>query len=64
MVTEKGPQTTTNLLVRDAKSVDSGTYSCNPSSAPSAKVTVHILNGTFFLLQTADHLKDSHPRVI
>ncbi|XP_064104118.1 zwei Ig domain protein zig-8-like [Macrobrachium rosenbergii] len=45
VVTEKGPRTTTNLLVRRAASKDSGTYTCNPSSAPPAKVVVHILNG-------------------
>ncbi|XP_037789946.1 zwei Ig domain protein zig-8-like [Penaeus monodon] len=45
VVTEKGPRTTTNLLVRGASAKDSGTYTCNPSSAPLAKVIVHILNG-------------------
>ncbi|XP_069940061.1 zwei Ig domain protein zig-8-like [Cherax quadricarinatus] len=45
VLTEKGPRTTTNLLVRGASVDDSGTYSCNPSSAPVAKVLVHILNG-------------------
>ncbi|KAK8720212.1 hypothetical protein OTU49_013505, partial [Cherax quadricarinatus] len=45
VVTEKGSRTITNLLVRSASLMDSGTYSCNPSSAPVAKVLVHILNG-------------------
>ncbi|XP_045131173.1 protein amalgam-like [Portunus trituberculatus] len=45
VVTEKGPRTTTNLLVRGAFPKDSGSYSCNPSSAPVAEVVVHILNG-------------------
>ncbi|KAL7648034.1 UNVERIFIED_CONTAM: hypothetical protein RMT77_001651 [Armadillidium vulgare] len=45
VVTEKGPVTSTNLLVRRAGMEDSGTYTCNPSSAPPAKVIVHILNG-------------------
>ncbi|RXG58099.1 hypothetical protein Avbf_10532 [Armadillidium vulgare] len=44
VVTEKGPVTSTNLLVRRAGMEDSGTYTCNPSSAPPAKVIVHILN--------------------
>ncbi|MPC20906.1 hypothetical protein E2C01_013870 [Portunus trituberculatus] len=44
VVTEKGPRTTTNLLVRGAFPKDSGSYSCNPSSAPVAEVVVHILN--------------------
>ncbi|XP_076069621.1 zwei Ig domain protein zig-8-like [Oratosquilla oratoria] len=45
VVTEKGPQTTTNLLVRGAGPADTGVYSCNPNTAPTANVTVHILNG-------------------
>ncbi|XP_045599951.1 zwei Ig domain protein zig-8 [Procambarus clarkii] len=47
VVTEKGARTTSNLLVRRASLKDSGTYSCNPSSAPVAKVLVHILNGEY-----------------
>nr|XP_053640653.1 hemicentin-1-like [Cherax quadricarinatus] len=46
VLTEKGPRTTTNLFVRGASVKDSGTYSCNPSSAPVAEVLVHVLNGT------------------
>lgn len=45
VVTEKGPQTTTNLLVRAASNLDSGTYKCNPSNAPRASVNVHVING-------------------
>lgn len=57
VVTEKGPRTTTNLLVRGASPKDSGTYSCNPSSAPVAQVVVHILNGkSLFLRQTSSLL--------
>ncbi|KAF2365908.1 Immunoglobulin I-set [Trinorchestia longiramus] len=46
VVTEKGPHTSTNLLIRGASSRDSGTYSCSPSSAPPSSVTVHILNAS------------------
>ncbi|KAA0194069.1 hypothetical protein HAZT_HAZT008989 [Hyalella azteca] len=45
VVTEKGPQTSTNLLIRNASERDSGSYSCSPSSAPATSVIVHILNG-------------------
>ena len=45
VVTEKGPKTTTNLIVRGAKEEDSGVYTCNPSTASKAKVIVHILDG-------------------
>ncbi|CAL4120876.1 unnamed protein product [Meganyctiphanes norvegica] len=43
--TVKGPQTTTNLLVRRAMEHDTGNFSCHPSSASPASVIVHILNG-------------------
>ncbi|XP_018021146.1 uncharacterized protein LOC108677438 [Hyalella azteca] len=45
VVTDKGPTTSSNLIVRGASIRDSGVYSCSPSTAPTAGVTVHILNG-------------------
>lgn len=45
VVTEKGPATTSYLLVQDAAPADSGRYSCSPSNAEVASVRVHVLNG-------------------
>ncbi|GLG92405.1 Uncharacterized protein GBIM_00114 [Gryllus bimaculatus] len=45
LVTEKGPVTTSRLLIQKAIPTDSGLYTCDPSNAKSASVRVHILNG-------------------
>lgn len=47
LVTEKGPVTTSRLLIQKASPADSGTYTCTPSNANEANVKVHILNGKF-----------------
>ncbi|XP_022900547.1 neurotrimin-like isoform X2 [Onthophagus taurus] len=44
LVTEKGPITTTRLLIQKAVQADSGVYTCDPSNANSANVRVHILD--------------------
>lgn len=45
VITEKGDNTISYLLVQRARSSDSGKYSCNPSNANSKTVIVHVLNG-------------------
>ncbi|KAG5681149.1 hypothetical protein PVAND_010609 [Polypedilum vanderplanki] len=45
VITEKSDITTSYLLIQRARSKDSGTYTCNPSNAKTANITVHILNG-------------------
>ncbi|KAL7028344.1 hypothetical protein ACKWTF_005808 [Chironomus riparius] len=45
VITEKSDITTSYLLIQRAKSKDSGLYTCLPSNAKPANITVHILNG-------------------
>ena len=48
VVTEKGYSTTSFLLVQQAKPIDSGKYTCNPSNAQPKSITVHVLNGELY----------------
>lgn len=43
--TENGHTTISRLHIYSAKSSDSGNYSCRPSYADAANITVHVLNG-------------------
>jgi len=43
--TVKGPTTVSVLLIRDARTSDSGQYKCSPSNSKDKTVTVHVLNG-------------------
>lgn len=45
LVTEKGPVTSSRLLIQKAGPADDGDYTCDPASANPATVRVHILNG-------------------
>ncbi|KAF4532269.1 hypothetical protein B566_EDAN007241 [Ephemera danica] len=45
LVTEKGPTTSSRLLIQKAIPSDSGVYTCAPSNAEAVNVRVHILNG-------------------
>ncbi|CAN8029151.1 unnamed protein product, partial [Ixodes persulcatus] len=46
VATERGPSTTmSRLQVPDAATGDSGNYSCIPSYADPAYITVHVING-------------------
>ncbi|XP_065156607.1 zwei Ig domain protein zig-8-like [Atheta coriaria] len=45
LVTEKGPVTTSRLLIQKAAQGDSGLYTCLPTNANAYNVRVHILNG-------------------
>ncbi|XP_037953078.1 uncharacterized protein LOC119683465 isoform X2 [Teleopsis dalmanni] len=47
VVTNKGDITTSFLLIKSARTSDSGLYQCNPSNAKPRSVTVHVLNGEF-----------------
>lgn len=48
--TESG--TTSKLLITKAALSDSGNYTCVPSNANPASVSVHVLNGKFIILYT------------
>ena len=39
-----------SLVIHNARSEDSGNYTCSPSNLDSASVTLHVLNGKFKLL--------------
>lgn len=43
--TEQLPKTLSRLLISNAQPADSGNYSCVPSNADQADITVHVLNG-------------------
>lgn len=45
VATEKGPTTISRLQIHNAHPSDSGNYSCVPSYADPANITVHVLNG-------------------
>lgn len=45
VITEKGDNTVSYLLVQRARGSDSGKYTCNPSNANPKTVIVHVLNG-------------------
>ncbi|XP_055946665.1 titin-like isoform X1 [Argiope bruennichi] len=45
VTTENGPTTVSRLRIQNARPSDSGNYSCQPSYADPANITVHVLNG-------------------
>ncbi|GLV39745.1 defective proboscis extension response 21 [Carabus blaptoides fortunei] len=45
VITEKGDNTVSYLLVQRARATDSGKYTCSPSNANPKTVIVHVLNG-------------------
>ncbi|CAG9812962.1 unnamed protein product [Phaedon cochleariae] len=47
VITEKGDNTVSYLLVQRAKDSDSGKYTCNPSNANPKTIIVHVLNGEY-----------------
>ena len=48
ILTDKtNPVTSTSLLLRHVRLSDSGKYSCTPSNADPASVTLHVLQGLF-----------------
>ncbi|KAL6435726.1 hypothetical protein ACFW04_005548 [Cataglyphis niger] len=44
LVTEKGPVTSSRLLIQKASERDSGIYTCSPNNTHSISVLVHIVN--------------------
>lgn len=47
VVTEKGIESSSSLLIQNARPADSGKYVCRPDNAEPATVNVHVLNGKF-----------------
>lgn len=47
LVTEKGPETTSRLMIQKAVLSDSGIYTCEPSNANPSSIKVHVVNGKF-----------------
>ncbi|KAA0202294.1 hypothetical protein HAZT_HAZT009550 [Hyalella azteca] len=45
LVVEKGPTTSSHLLIRNARVQDSGDYTCSPQDMNSTSIRVHVLNG-------------------
>lgn len=45
VVTEKGVESSSSLLIQNARPSDSGKYVCRPDNAEPATVNVHVLNG-------------------
>lgn len=56
VVTEKGIESSSSLLIQNARPTDSGKYVCRPDNAESAYVNVHVLNGEFLSLSSHSHL--------
>jgi hypothetical protein len=50
VVTEKGIESSSSLLIQNARPADSGKYVCRPDNAEPATVNVHVLNGEFYSL--------------
>ncbi|XP_076646542.1 zwei Ig domain protein zig-8 [Halictus rubicundus] len=44
LVTEKGPETTSRLMIQKAVPSDSGIYTCQPSNANPSRIKVHVVN--------------------
>lgn len=45
LVTEKGPETTSRLMIQRAVPSDSGIYTCQPSNANPNSIKVHVVKG-------------------
>lgn len=45
VVTKRDETSTSFLLITNARTSDSGQYTCNPSNSKPKTVTVHVLNG-------------------
>ncbi|KAG8225891.1 hypothetical protein J437_LFUL006822 [Ladona fulva] len=57
LVTEKGPTTTSRLLIQKAIPPDSGLYTCTPSNANPASIRVHILNGEDSFYKSSQYME-------
>ncbi|KAI4482769.1 hypothetical protein M0804_008622 [Polistes exclamans] len=61
LVTEKGPETTSRLMIQKAVPSDSGIYTCEPSNANPSSIKVHVVDGKCFLCRyiSAEHSNPS-----
>lgn len=50
VITEKGEETASFLVIQHARPSDSGTYSCTPSLGQTVSVTVHVLRGKLIII--------------
>ncbi|KAK9887273.1 hypothetical protein WA026_021581, partial [Henosepilachna vigintioctopunctata] len=58
VITEKGDNTISYLLVQRARDSDSGKYTCSPSNANPKTLIVHVLNALKILNETICDIKD------
>ncbi|EFN73636.1 Limbic system-associated membrane protein, partial [Camponotus floridanus] len=54
LVTEKGPETTSRLMIQKAVPSDSGIYKCEPSNANPSSIKVHVVNGELKFMYIAN----------
>ncbi|CAD6230349.1 GSCOCG00012166001-RA-CDS, partial [Cotesia congregata] len=45
LVTEKGRETSSRLMIQNAVPADSGLYTCKPSNANPGSIRVHVVKG-------------------
>nr|XP_014279548.1 uncharacterized protein LOC106682925 [Halyomorpha halys] len=57
VITEKGDNTTSYLLIQKAKYSDSGSYKCIPSNADPLSVFVHVMNEKPEAMQRGSQLR-------
>ncbi|CAD1469978.1 unnamed protein product, partial [Heterotrigona itama] len=56
LITERGPVTSSRLLIQRAIEQDAGLYTCSPSNTHSSSVHIHIVNGMCLLSNYATDL--------
>ncbi|XP_056638513.1 cell adhesion molecule 4-like isoform X2 [Diorhabda sublineata] len=61
VITEKGDNTVSYLLIQKARDSDSGKYTCNPSNANPKTLTVHVLNEHPAAMQHGGQLRLEYP---
>lgn len=70
LVTEKGPETTSRLMIQKAVPSDSGIYTCEPSNANPSSIKVHVVNGELKIRGIAaiyvytSHITTKHSRFV
>lgn len=63
VTTERGVSTISHLEILDAKSSDSGEYSCKPSFANFANITIHIMEGDELVKQNLEVNEVNHDHI-
>lgn len=56
MVVEKGPTTSSHLLIRNARQQDSGIYTCSPLDMNTTAIHVHVLDGELDMNTSVIHV--------